>query len=93
MILLIVEKFIHIYKTKKYNSKSTQAVDWRKRTPLHLVCIKSAPLEVIKAIVKLRKDLLLQQDYDGLLPIHHLCIERPLFSRERDTNVKRPINI
>ncbi|GFH46166.1 hypothetical protein CTEN210_02640 [Chaetoceros tenuissimus] len=69
------DNIIHIYKTKKYNSKSTQAVDWRKRTPLHLACIKSAPLEAIKAIIKLCKDLLLQQDYDGLLPIHHLCTE------------------
>jgi len=45
------------------------------RVPLHTACREQAPLSVLQALVQAWPDAIRLQDADGLLPLHHACME------------------
>ena len=59
----------------KNNKHHTKNVDWKKRTPLHIACLKNPPTNALKVIVKANRLALLLPDDDGMLPIHYVCAE------------------
>jgi len=48
-------------------------VDYKGRTPLHLLCQYGASPNVVKAIFRNNPQALLQKDAMGMLPIHKVC--------------------
>jgi ankyrin repeat protein len=63
---------IKAVKTNKHHAKN---MDWKKRTPLHIACLKNPPIDALKAIVKAYSSALLLPDDDGMLPIHYVCTD------------------
>jgi len=59
-------------KAKKHYAKTR---DWKKRTPLHLACLKNPPIEALKALVKADRSALSSPDDQGLRPIDYICQE------------------
>jgi len=64
-----------VIKAVKVNRHHAKNVDWKRRTPLHIACLKNPPNDALKAIVKACRPALLLPDADGMLPIHYVCTE------------------
>ena len=64
-----------VIKAVKANRHHAKNVDWKRRTPLHIACLKHPPNDALKAIVKAYRPALILPDADGMLPIHYVCTE------------------